>query len=328
MSQQIQDVLKIVRKQFGNDAATIIGADKGIAITKRTDVIPTGLDVVDNYVIGCGGLPEGRVIELFSEEGAGKSTFAYTFLAAAQRANGIAVLAETEQVFDPVRASLFGVNLDELLILNGEYLEMLVQQFETTMDAIAEKGVAPCTLVWDSVAQTPTEAEWKDGFIGGGRVGDRAKALSLAMRTVTPKISKSRTSFVAVNQVRDNIGVHFGDKYTTPGGHAIKFAASVRLQIWGGKAVKEGTEHIGKDITLIAVKNKMAPPFRKCRLRLDYEHGWQDEWNTIHHAKDRGLVPKGTRYDSKGYALALDALGWAPVKEGETGQDEGTGDTA
>ena len=273
-------------------------------------MIPTGLDVLDNYIIGCGGLPEGRIVELYSEEGGGKSTLSYTFLAAVQRAGGTAVLAETEQVFDETRAALFGVNLSELIILNGEHVEELVVQFEKTLDSVEKLNAWPCVIVWDSVAQTPTKAEHEEGFIGGGKPGDRAKSLSLAMRTLAPKISRSRTCFVAINQVRDNIGVMFGDKYVTPGGHAIKFAASVRLQIFGGKAIKDGNEHIGKDITVMAMKNKMAPPFRKSRLRLNYESGWEDEWNTINHAKDRGVISKGTRFNSAGYAAALLGLGW------------------
>jgi len=305
---KFKEVLKDIQKEFGKDSATILGLDG--ASSRSQNVIPTGLDVLDNYIIGCGGLPEGRIVELFSEESGGKSTLSYTFLAAAQRAGGIAVLAETEQVLDPTRAVLFGVNLDELIILNGEYIEELITQFEKTLDSIADKGAWPCVIVWDSVAQTPTKAEHEEGFIGGGRPGDRAKCLSLAMRTLAPKISRGRTCFVAINQVRDNIGVMFGSKHTTPGGHAIKFAASVRLQIFGGKAIKAGTEHIGKDITLMAMKNKMAPPFRKSRIRLNYETGWEDEWNTINHAKDRGVIPKGVRFGAAGYAAALLGLGW------------------
>lgn len=324
-----EGILARVRKDLGKDSATIIGTDLGNLARYAGDVIPTGIDVIDNYIIGVGGTPEGRIIELFSEESGGKTTLGHTFLAAAQRAGGSAVLAETEQVFDPARAAVLGVDLENLVILHAEYLEAVVEHIEVTLNAVREEQAWPTVIVWDSIAQTPTKSEWEAGFGAGSKPGERAKALSEAMRTLAGRVKKARCVLVCINQVRDNIGVVFGSSHTTPGGHAVKFAASLRFQIFGGKAIKNKTgEHIGKDITLIAVKNKLAPPWRKCKVRLMYETGWDNQWTTISHAKDRELIPKGTRYDQAGYDKAIAALGWdkpAPAEDGdeETGQNGG-----
>jgi len=336
MTDKSKAILARTRKTLGKDSATIMGADLGAIAQYQGNLIPTGIDVIDNYIIGVGGLPEGRIIELFSEESGGKTTFGHTFLAAAQRAGGTAVLAETEQVFDPSRAAALGVDLNTLIILNGEYLEVVVEQIEGVLDAIREERGWPAVIVWDSIAQTPTKSEWAEGFGAGSKPGERAKALSEAMRTLAGRVKKARCVLVCINQVRDNIGVMFGAAYTTPGGHAVKFAASVRLQIFGGKAIKNKTgEHEGKDITLVAVKNKLAPPWRKCRVRLWYdERGWDNQWSTVSHAKDREVIPKGTRYDANGHMTAAKALGWKlpvidttaeDVDSEETGQDDAAG---
>ena len=302
-------VLDAVRKEFGQGSATLLRDDE---VQRPSEVIPTGLEVHDHYVLGVGGLPVGRVIELYSEEGAGKTSLGHTYLAAAQRVGGVGALMETEHAFDPTRSPVFGVRNEDLLLLQPDHLGDVLAQIEGLCKTIKAQHLGPSVLVWDSVAATPTKAEFEGGVAGdAGHGADRARDLSRAMRILTKRVSESRLVLVCINQVRENIGVMFGDQYTTAGGKAIKFHASVRLQLLGGKAVK-GThgEHVAKDVTLMSVKNRLAPPFRKARLRLNYEEGWDNDWSTLDHAKTFGAAPAKSRVGARTLEAARKKLGW------------------
>lgn len=305
-------VAKVLRKQFGADSVQLFRDDD---VNKPKEVIPTGLEALDHYVLGIGGLPVGRIVELYSEEGAGKSSMAYTFLGAAQRAGGSAVMVETEHAFDPGRPQVFGAKVEDLLLMQPDHLGDVLKITESLCKYLGSLGGGPSVLVWDSVAATPTKAEFEGGIAGdAGHGADRARELSRAMRILTKQVAQSRACLVCVNQIRENIGVMFGDKYTTAGGRAIKFHASIRLQILGGAKVEAKGEHTGKDVTLMTVKNKLAPPWRKARARLSYENGWDNDWTTLSHAKDKDLVASRARVGKATMKEARSALGWPWVE--------------
>lgn len=305
-----------IQKEFGKGSATLLRDE---VLDKPKEVIPTGIDVLDRWLLAVGGLPVGRVIELYSEEGAGKTSLGHTFLGAAQHAGGIGALVESEHSFDPTRAPTFGTKVEDLLLMQPDHLGDTLALIEGLCVTLGNLAPGPSVIVWDSVAATPTKTEFEGGITGdGGHGGDRARELSRAMRILTKKVATSRVVLVCINQIRENIGVMFGDKYTTAGGRAIKFHASVRLQLLGGSAVKaKGGEHVAKDVTFMTVKNKLAPPFRKAKVRLNYSEGWDNDWTTVSHAKDRGVIPDGTRMGSKAVDAARAALGWPPIDRGK-----------
>lgn len=312
-----QELVALVRKEFGKESALLATGDKGSARSEVSEVIPFGVSPLDHYVLGIGGIPAGRVVEIFSEEGAGKTTLLLALLGSAQREDGLAILQETEDSFALERCKLFGVNTNELLILQPDYIEQALEQQSCVLELLAKlKPKGPSLLGWDSVAATPSKAEVdgdldalnKDGDIQQG-IDPRPKALSKAMRKLSAQARAARCALVYINQVRANIGVMFGDKYTTPGGKAIKFASSIRLQLLGGKAVKRKEEHIGKDITVMAIKNKLASPWRKARLRIMYTAGLDEVWSTLDFAKGDGIVDEKAK-GKAAYEEALAGLGW------------------
>jgi len=306
--------LDIIQQKLGGESASLLRESSN---SSAIATIPTGIEVLDYYVLRCGGLPRGRIIELFSAEGVGKTSLGYTFLAAAQRAGGVGQLIDTENSFDPERARVFGVNTEDLLISQPNHLEEVVSYTEVGIDALS--SVAPgstSVVVWDSVAATQTKAEFEGGVESKDKMGERAKFLSRAMRVLGGRTATRPVLLVCINQVRENIGVMFGDKYVTPGGHAIKFHASVRLQLFPGKSVKNTVgEHIGKTIKIVAVKNRFAPPFRKADVRLDFATGWNNIFTTVSHAKDVGVIAANAKYNRKSYEEALGKLGWAAASQ-------------
>lgn len=305
-----QSALTIIRERLGSESISLQRDDMAMKIP----VTPTGLEVLDHYVLRCGGLPQGRIIELFSEEGVGKTSLGYTFLAAAQQQGGLAALIDTENSFDPIRAAIFGVNVPDLLIAQPDHLDEVIPQIEAMVEILTSTASGPAVIVWDSVAATATRDEYEGGFEVKDQMGQRAKLLSKAMRVIGQRVARKPASVVCINQVREKLGVIFGDKYTTPGGHAIKFHASVRLQLFRGKAVKNtNNEHIGNTVTIMGVKNRFAPPYRKAQVRLDYDKGWNNVWSTVSHAKDQKIVPTGAKYSQKTYEEAISQLGWIPA---------------
>jgi len=302
----VDRVIKAVRAKFGDESA--LRLSDGAACEVR-EVIPTGVAVLDHYVFGVGGMPVGRLVEVYSDEGVGKTTYAYTVAAGAQREGGIAIWAETENGIDNARARLFGCDVEQLVLLQPGSIEQAGQQIEAALGAVPA-SVGPNAVVWDSIAATPTQREVDDGLSGDDRIGERARALGKICKVLSPLAVEKRACLLFVNQVREKIGVMFGDKYTTPGGHAVKFHASIRLQLFGGKAVKDEGEHTGKVVTFLATKNRLAPPWRKAQVRLDYAAGWDDDWATLAHAKDRGLVPEAARMSAALLEEARAKLGW------------------
>ena len=309
MSDYAKRIVEKIRKEFGADSALRLGEDQ--AKSEVREVIPTGIEVLDRYVLGIGGLPVGRLVELYSEEGTGKTSFAMGCAASAQREGGVVVWCETEEAISTERMKTFGVDVDDLVVLQPGSIEEAGQQVETALKVLPAGKAGANLVVWDSIAATPTKAEAEGGLADySQRMGERARSLGAITRLLKDLLPERHATLLAVNQVREKIGVMFGDKYTTPGGHAVKFAASVRLQLFGGKAVKEGDQHVGKIITFMAAKNRMAPPWRKAQVKLDYAAGWENLWSTVNHAKDVGKLPEGVHTTEKAYADAKEALGW------------------
>jgi recombination protein RecA len=324
----VQTILDALHKAHGGDSALRLGDG---APTDVSEVIPTGVELIDRHLLGVGGFPVGRLVELYGEEGTGKSSLVFAAIAGVQAMGGLAVMADTEQALSTERAAVFGVDLTQVILLQPSTLEATLKQLETTLQAIPQ-GVGPILLVWDSVAATPTAQEVEEGLDKGTAMGVRARVIGLGVRVLLQMAVEKRACLLFVNQVREKIGLVFGDKWTTPGGAAIKFGASVRLQLMGGKAVKDGDKHVGKIVTIRTSKNKLTPPNRTARVRLDYETGWNDCWTTLEYAKDAQVIGDRER-GAKAWAKARLGLGWtdsldtplpgAPVDDsGDTGSDE------
>lgn len=283
------------------------------ALDGVTEVVPFGIGPLDHYVCGCGGLPVGRLTEMFAEEGTGKSSLALAVIAQTQKMGGTVILAKSED--DPLvdRAKVFGVDLDKLVLVEDGYLEQYLLAWEVAMQGLSG---GPHLVVLDSFAASRTKAEVEDGVSGDAAVADRARIMSRAMRILPPIAKRKRCAMLLVNQTRHKIGVVYGNKTTTPGGDGIKFHASLRLQMFPGKSQKEGTGHVGKNITVMAVKTRFSPPYRKASLRLTYATGWDDQWATVNFAKDCGALPDKTRVTESAYAEAVERLtacGWSPA---------------
>ena len=300
-----------INKQFSGSASL---ASAGRSRSEVRLTVPTGIFALDHYVIGLGGLPCGRMVELFSEEGGGKSSLVYAAAAGAQQAGGTAVLVESEASFSEERARVFGVDTGKLVLVEaaaaetGMALEGVLQRIETIAHGV-KPADGPVLVAWDSLAATPTAEEVKNGVVGDEMASDRAKTLSRACRALSGLAATSGICLLVVNQTRTKFGGGWGGPdYTTPGGKAVKFHSSLRLQILGGAAVKDHGRHVAKDVTIMAAKNRHAPPWRKARVRLDYATGWDDVWSTVSMAKDFGVVPKAAHYTEATAAQGREAL--------------------
>lgn len=314
---RLDAVQAAIQKKFGKHSAIRLSDGyRGEVVSS----IPSGLDVLDNYVAGCGGLPVGRITEIFSEEGGGKSSLCLSMIAAAQRAGKAAILIETENGISDERARTFGVDIDDLLLLQPEYMEAALKHIEMAFDNL-DPADGETLICWDSLAASPLKAELDDGIKEKAAQDTRSIILGRAMRIFSQKVQHSKVALVIVNQTRHKRGVMFGDPTTTPGGSAVKFHASLRLQIMGGKAVKDGTDHVGKDIVLFSKKNRFVVPFRKARVRLNYHTGWDNDWTTLELAKELKLIPAKSR-DAEAAKAALEAIKWDPRNRTSTPDDE------
>src|SRR3990172_4010474 len=216
------------------------GKGRGMSAGSSSEVrsvIPSGIEAVDYYVLGCGGLPTGRIVELFGEEGSGKSSLAFCFMAGAQKAGGLAILCETENALQVKRAAVFGVDTEKAILLEPTTMEEALNQMKVALETIPN-GVGPNILAWDSLAATSLSAQVDSAFGEAKIMGKRGKLTSEALPLLGRLAREKSTTLLIVNQLRDKIGVMFGDTTTTPGGNAPKFQASVRLRLWRGSAVK------------------------------------------------------------------------------------------
>ncbi len=285
----LEITLSQLTKRYGDGAVMKLGAVPGMDV----EVISTGSLGLD-MALGVGGIPRGRVTEIFGPEGSGKTTLCQHIIAEAQRDGGIAAFIDVEHVLDPTYAAKCGVDIEELLISQPDTAE---QALEIT-EALVRSGAIDVVVI-DSVAALVPRAEI-EGEMGDAHVGLQARLMSQALRKLTGAIKRSKTSVVFTNQLRMKIGVLFGNPETTPGGRALKFYSSVRLDIRRVQSIKSGTEVIGNRTKVWVKKNKVAPPFKTAEFDIMYDEGISREGDLIDVAVEMGLLDKRGAYYSYG----------------------------
>lgn len=290
----LQDAMDKIDKRYGKGAIMRLGDDK----VEDVPVIPTG-SVALNMALGVGGYPKGRIIEIYGPESSGKTTLAIHAMAQAQKQGGIAAIIDAEHAFDRFYAEKLGVDVENLLIAQPDSGE---QALEIADDLICSSAVD--LVVIDSVAALTPKAEI-EGLMGDNKVGLQARLMSQALRKLTATINKTQTTCIFINQLREKIGVMFGNPETTTGGNALKFYASVRLDIRKGNAIKDGEEILGNQVRVKVVKNKVAPPFKKAEFDLMFNEGISREGELIDLGEQQGIITKsGSWYSYDGNKLA------------------------
>ena len=273
--------LRQIEKQFGKGSIMKLGESTHMTV----ETVPSGSLALD-IALGIGGLPRGRVIEVYGPESSGKTTVALHAIAEVQRAGGQAAFIDAEHALDPLYASKLGVNIDELLLSQPDTGEQALEIAE----ALVRSGAVDIIVV-DSVAALVPKAEI-EGEMGDSHVGLQARLMSQALRKLSGAISKSKTIAIFINQLREKVGVMFGNPETTPGGRALKFYSSVRLDVRRIESIKQGNDIVGNRTRIKVVKNKVAPPFKQAEIDIMYGEGISREGSIIDIGVEMDFVQK------------------------------------
>ena len=292
--QALESALKQIERDFGKGSIMKLG---DVSANMNIEVIHTGCLSLD-AALGVGGVPRGRIVEIFGPESSGKTTVALHIVAEAQKTGGVAAFIDAEHALDPVYAKKLGVDIDNLLISQPDNGEQALE----IADALVRSGAIDVVVV-DSVAALVPKAEI-EGDMGDSHVGLQARLMSQAMRKLTGIISKSRTTAIFINQIREKVGVMFGNPETTTGGRALKFYASIRLDVRKIDTIKQGNDPVGSRTRIKVVKNKVAPPFKQAEFDIMYGEGISHEGSLIDMGTAFEILDKsGTWYSYQGTRL-------------------------
>jgi len=292
--QKLNETLKEIQKMFGKGAIMKLGERQAVDV----DVIPSGSLLLDD-ALGVGGYPKGRIIEIFGPESSGKTTLALHAIAECQKQGGRAAFVDAEHAIDPVYAKNLGVDVDELILSQPDNGEQALE----IVEMLASSGAISLIIV-DSVAALVPQAEL-DGEMGDSSVGLQARLMSKAMRKLAGVLNKQNCAVIFINQLREKVGVMYGNPETTSGGRALKFYASIRIDIRRTEALKTGSDIVGNTVKVKIVKNKVSPPFKTCELDIIYGQGISKESEILDKAVELGLIKKsGSWFEYKGSKIA------------------------
>lgn len=290
----LQEALKFVKKQYGLGSIMKLGDKESVNI----DVVSSGSLLLDT-ALGIGGYPKGRIIEIYGPESSGKTTVALHAIASLQQKDGRAAFIDAEHSIDPEYAKRLGVNIDELILSQPDSGEQAMEIVE-----ILIKSQAIDLIVVDSVAALVPQVEL-DGEMSDAQVGAQARLMSKALRKITGLLGKSECTIIFINQLREKVGIMFGNPETTPGGRALKFYATIRLEVRKGEPIKSAVDIIGNVVNIKIVKNKVAPPFKTISVDLIYGFGINKESEILDLAVTYEIIKKnGSWYDYKGERIA------------------------